>query len=117
MIWWRNPGLPRLLWPIGAAAWVASQLLEACQWGWWWTPDEAIDSYSSLMVTEETLEMLGSTFFILALFKINWPKGLMLPRQRGNRRAQLLPTPQSERRCQRALKSSESAPTSARPDR
>ncbi len=76
MIWWRNPGLPRLLWSIGAAAWVASQLLEACQWGWWWTPDEAIDSYSSLMVTEETLEMLGSTFFILTLFKINWPSGL-----------------------------------------
>ncbi len=76
LVWWRNAGIPRALWTLGAAAWVISQLLEACQWGWWWTPDVATDSYSSLMVTEEALEMTGSTFFIAALFKLNWPFGM-----------------------------------------
>lgn len=57
----------RILWFFGALAWGSSQLFEAAQWGWW-SDDDAVEGYLPMMIAEEILEMLGSAFFLLAIY-------------------------------------------------
>ncbi|MFT4549965.1 MAG: hypothetical protein ACI8XO_001133 [Verrucomicrobiales bacterium] len=79
LLFLRSAGVTRTLWVGGAACWVASQLLEAGQWGW--GSDVETANYDSLMVCEELLEMTGSMLFLLTLFRLLLPQGLrMRPR-------------------------------------
>lgn len=55
------PQRARLLWICGALAWVVSQIFEKLQWN----GDQFIHPW--MVLPEETLEMLGSTAWLLAL--------------------------------------------------
>tara|TARA_R110002096_G_scaffold285073_4_gene478890 strand:+ start:730 stop:1398 length:669 start_codon:yes stop_codon:yes gene_type:complete len=78
-VWFRFKDLARWIWTAGAAAWVISQLLEAWQWGWWWNAlMSKSETYQTLMISEELLEMAGSSLFVIALFRHCWPKGLKI---------------------------------------
>jgi hypothetical protein len=48
----------------GGAAWAVSQVLEAVQWD---AADQPVAAYTTLMVTEEVLEMVGSVALALGL--------------------------------------------------
>ena len=67
-IWWRLiravEGVPRALLVGGAAAWAASQFLELVQYG---DGDERVELFEPMAITEEVLEMIGSTMFLLAV--------------------------------------------------
>jgi len=54
----------RALMILGAAAWLVAQILEATQWD----GDREVSSYAIQMVIEETLEMTGSTLFLVAIY-------------------------------------------------
>lgn len=58
------------MWMGGAAAWVAAQLLESAAWGWWFGPDRQAANYLVMMISEELLEMIGSTLFLMAQIKL-----------------------------------------------
>ncbi|MEM6916480.1 MAG: hypothetical protein AAF491_07940 [Verrucomicrobiota bacterium] len=60
-------GAGRFLWFAGAVAWASSQLFEAAQWGWW-VAETKVNGYIFLMTAEEILEMLGSAFFLVAVY-------------------------------------------------
>jgi hypothetical protein len=55
----------RLLLALGAAAWVAAQVLENLQWD---SNDERVDAFEQMMISEEILEMTGSLFFLAAVY-------------------------------------------------
>ncbi|MGV6818664.1 MAG: hypothetical protein ACWA44_15520 [Thiotrichales bacterium] len=74
----RSSGIVRVSWFLGAAAWALSQLLE--QWQWIDSPGGSIEAihYNVMMVSEELLEMIGSTLFLYALFRWMWPGGALI---------------------------------------
>lgn len=74
----RSSGTVRASWFLGATAWALSQLLE--QWQWIDGPGGSIEAihYNVMMVTEELLEMIGSTLFLYALFRWMWPEGVII---------------------------------------
>jgi len=51
-------------WVIGASAWFVAQTLEFFEWDAF---DRPVRGYAAMMVTEEVLEMVGSSFFGLAM--------------------------------------------------
>jgi len=51
-------------WVIGASAWFVAQTLEFFEWD---AVDRPVRGYAAMMVTEEVLEMVGSSFFGLAM--------------------------------------------------
>ena len=59
----RRNGLGLGLVLASGACWVGAQLLEALQW----EDDGPAPGYAWMMVTEETLEMVGSALLLLAL--------------------------------------------------
>lgn len=67
-VWWRLiravEGVPRALLVGGAAAWAGSQFLELVQYG---DDDERVELFEPMAITEEILEMIGSTMFLLAV--------------------------------------------------
>ncbi len=67
----------RFFWILGATCWAVSQLLEAAQWTW--GEDEKASNYDTLMVIEESLEMLGSYFFVLVVWRISRKLALLPP--------------------------------------
>ena len=67
-VWWRLvravEGTPRMLLVGGAAAWAIAQFLELVQYG---DGDERVELFEPMAITEEILEMAGSTMFLLAV--------------------------------------------------
>lgn len=58
-----RPRRTQLYWVLGAACWAVAQLFEKLQW----SGDEDQLVHPWMVVPEEALEMLGSTFWLLAL--------------------------------------------------
>jgi hypothetical protein len=67
MVALRRNGLGLGLVLASAVCWAGSQLLEALQW----EDDGPARGYTSLIVTEETLEMAGSALLLLALLAVS----------------------------------------------
>jgi hypothetical protein len=74
-IWWKLiravDGTPRLLLIGGAAAWAFAQFLEFVQYG---SGDERVELFEPMAITEEILEMIGSTMFLLAVVILLRPR-------------------------------------------
>ena len=62
--------ITRLLLAGGAISWVIAQTLEAAQWGFWNAADAKSVNYEILVLFEESVEMIGSALFLLAIFKL-----------------------------------------------
>lgn len=68
----RKDRLATFLWLGAASAYVVSQLLEAAAWGWWGLGEDVqVRGYIYFMVSEEILEMLGISLFLLTLLRIH----------------------------------------------
>ena len=67
----RRNGLGLGLVLASGACWVGAQLLEALQW----EDDGPAPGYTWMMVVEETLEMAGSAFLLLALLVVVRARG------------------------------------------
>ena len=61
---------------------MASQLLEAAQWGWFPEPysegDKKVEGYVAMMLCEEVLEMTGSAFFALTSVRLGAIRGRII---------------------------------------
>lgn len=64
---------PFWLMATGAWAWVVAQVLENVQWGG--GTGAPVDAYARLMLIEETLEMVGSACFVVALYTVLYQSG------------------------------------------
>ena len=67
-VWWRlvraTEGVSRALLVGGAAAWAFAQFLELVEYG---DNDQRVELFEPMAITEEILEMAGSTMFLLAV--------------------------------------------------
>ena len=77
----RRNGLGLGLVLASGACWVGAQLLEALQW----EDDGPAAGYTWMMVTEETLEMAGSAFLLLALLNADRARAMRPATRVGSR--------------------------------